>query len=296
VDATLFAKIDVGLSWWNRRTRDELAPVQLPDGLPTLYGNVGTVAQRGFEATILVPLMETRRAHADLQLMYSHNTSKVLSLGQNCSVSVTDCGYGAWRIGYPVDAIFDYYTVAVIDSVGGVQDHIYEPGEKIRSTDQRYYGVTSPPTVMTVTPQVGLLGDRVRLSSVFDRATGFITQDGITRYCVSSLTCAAPFLPSTPIETQARLIAANSWDFYVSGDYTRWRELSMTVDLPQRWVRLDALHLAFSHASVSLQGRNLKLWTHGGNVDPESRLALSGISGGGIPQMRSWGFRFDLTP
>lgn len=296
LDATLLSKVDVSLSWWSRRTRDELAPVQLPDGLPIVYGNVGSVAQHGFEATASVPLVDIRRVRADLQLTYSHNTSKVLSLGQNCSVSITDCGYGSWRLGYPIDAIFDYYTVAVVDSVGGVQDHIYEPGEKIRSTDQRYYGVTTPPTVITMTPRLGLLDDRLRLSAVFDREIGFITQDWITRSCVSSLTCAAPFLPTTPIETQARLIEANPWDFYVSGDFTRWRELSLTLDLPQRWLRVDALHLAFSHASVSLQGRNLKLWARGDNVDPESRMALSGLGGGGIPQMRSWGFRFDLTP
>lgn len=293
-DATVFGGITLGASWWRRRTHDELLWMQLPDGIPGTWGNLGRVVQHGFEATANVPVLRSQRVMADVQFLYSHQTSKVASFGDQCTGCIANGGY--W-LGYPTDAIFDYRTVAVIDSVGGGPDSVYENGEKIRSTDQKFYGVRNPPTTMTLTPQIELWHGLLRLSSVFERETGFTVEDYTTRFCMNSLTCAAPFFKSTPVDVQAKLTEANPWDFYVPGDFTRWREFTMTVDVPRSWLRLNLLHVAFSHASVSLQGRNLVLWTRNKTVDPESATSLTSlVAGGGIPQTRTWGFRFDVTP
>jgi len=153
---------------------------------------------------------------------------------------------------------------------------------------------------MTLTPRLSIFGGRARLSAVFDRETGFTVNNNDRQNCASALTCIDAFLRSTPILLQAQL-----WNPYgnnpvamQSGDFTRWRELNVTVDLPTRLLRIDALHLAFSHASISLQGRNLMLWTRFSGTDPESQPGAGqyGPDRSGIPQNRSWGFRFDLTP
>jgi len=114
------------------------------------------------------------------------------------------------------------------------------------------------------------------------------------------MTCKSAFDPTTPTLVQAELISAYEGNpyFMESGDFTRWRELNVTMDVPTRFLRLDALHLSFTRASFSLQGRNLMLWTPFSGSDPESNWEPGqyGQNRAGIPQSRSWGFRFDLTP
>jgi len=288
------SRLQLGLTWWHRRTSDELRLVPLPTGLPGEWENVASVSQHGFEATASLPLWDTWIAQSDLQLTYAHQTSKVLSLGQNGSA-----GTGL-IVGYPIDALIGYPIVGVADTVGGHADHIYEGGEAIFGSGPQYYGVYEPPTTVTLTPRVGLFGGRARLSAVFDRETGFMVNNNNRQWCAFALTCADAFDPTTPILLQAQL-----WNPYgnnpvamESGNFTRWREANLTIDIPTRFLRVEALHLAFSHASVSLQGRNLALWTHFSGTDPESQPGAGqyGPDRSGIPQGRSWGFRFDLTP
>jgi len=95
---------------------------------------------------------------------------------------------------------------------------------------------------------------------------------------------------------------AHEWqqfeDFLVPGDFTRWREFNVTVNVPPRFLKLDVLHLRFSSASVSLQGRNLALWTKYTGSDPETRSAFTfgDVNSQGVPLDRSWSFRFDINP
>ena len=66
----------------------------------------------------------------------------------------------------------------------------------------------------------------------------------------------APSLPGT------------SSDLYIDdGGYTKWRELSITLEIPDTW-RFLRLGTARG-ASISLSGRNLKTWTKYPGLDPE---------------------------
>ena len=294
-DATLLSRLQVGLTWWNKRTHDELDYAQLPSGIEPQWRNVASIAQNGFEATATIPLLNARSVQSDLQFTYSHHTSKVLSLGQNPASPALS----GLTVGYPIDAFFATPIVGIADTVGGHADHIYEYGEAIPGVT-KYYGVHEPPTTMTLTPTLGLLGGRVRLSSVFDRETGYVVENRLALFCVRNMTCKSAFDPTTPTLVQAELISAYEGNpyFMESGDFTRWRELNVTMDVPTRFLRLDALHLSFTRASFSLQGRNLMLWTPFSGSDPESNWEPGqyGQNRAGIPQSRSWGFRFDLTP
>ena len=145
------------------------------------------------------------------------------------------------------------------------------------------------PYTYAVTPTVELFRSRVRLSAIIDRQTGFIVHDGFAQRCASAMTCTSLVASSTPLLTQARAYYSIYDDFYSPGDFTRWRELSVTVGLPPVWR---------SRSTVSLQGRNLKLWTRYSGPDPESRslLGIDNRDASGIPQARSWAIRFDVTP
>lgn len=283
-DATLFSELRVGLTWNRRRTIDMLAQVTNAPGLPPTWVNVGTVEGRGFEATASAPLFVTRAARGDLQLTYSHQTDKVLALG----AAFNPGAYSPIQVGYPLEAVFGQKVIGVADTVGGGPDSIAFDNEVILSGSNTYLGSKGPPTTLTLSPSVTVLDSRLRISALFDRQTGFVTENNNA----ANGLCLAAFFKSAPLIDQARCLYGVG---PVPGNFTRWRELTATYTIPERFLRLRPLHLAFSQATVSLQGRDLKLWTKF-DGDPESFVgAIPGLSGG-LPQARAWSFRFDVTP
>jgi hypothetical protein len=92
--------------------------------------------------------------------------------------------------------------------------------------------------------------------------------------------------------------SSNLVDFLVANSsYARWRELTLTFDVPDRF----AQKAGASRASLSLSGRNLALWTPYQGFEPEA-MFLGGTRGGNVaweqttlPQLRTWIFSFNLT-
>ncbi len=70
-------------------------------------------------------------------------------------------------------------------------------------------------------------------------------------------------------------------NYIEDADFIRWRELSVTYDLPSGWVS----QLGARSSSITFAGRNLKLWTPTGysGIDPESNEVSAG-SGGSVDQ------------
>jgi len=301
-DATLLSNITLGLSWYHRKTLDQLHNITNPTGLQSVWENTASIAAHGFEATLNIPIVETRMIRGDLNFAYSYGTDRVLSLGSAPNVLSTNGG--GYAVGAPLSAVFGQRILKVLDTVGtgsgNSGDGIVFPQEIVRDSIIRFLGVTTPPRTYTLAPTVTLFGGRISISSLFDRSTGYLVLDSYSQQCVSSGLCLAPLLKTTPLLEQAKYVAQfpHLEDFLEPGDNTRWRELNISVDVPSRFLRIDPLHLHFSRGSVSLQGRNLKLWTAFKGPDPDSRddpLFINAIVGG-IPQARAWSFRFDLTP
>lgn len=295
LDATVLSGVTASLTWYTRRTDDQLHRVSNPTGLQELFANTSSIKAHGFEFTVNIPVVNTEWIRGDLGATYSYNTNRVVQLG-----SVSDLS--PWNLGYPLGAIFGQRILGVLDTVGtgagNAPDGIIFPQEVVRDTAFTFLGVTVPPRTYTVTPSVTLLQGRLRVSSLFDRSTGYIVSDFYEGRCQYTGLCLAPFLTTTPLLVQAKYAnSPNPTDFFEPGDNTRWRELNVTFDLPNRLLHWDVLHLQFSRASFSLQGRNLKLWTKYSGPDPDSRdQGLFAEFAGGIPQARAWSFRFDITP
>jgi len=293
-DLTLFSNLRVDLTWYRRRTMDQLQPLQQNSiGLPPLWVNLGLITGHGHEATVSATVLNRPNIQADLLFTYSYHTTKVLDLGAVPQFRGTD---GAYVVGYPIGAAFSPGgpIIGVADTVGGVADGIVFPEEVIHGTPQSYQGVLVPPRVAVLTPKVDLFGGLIRVSTAFDRQTGAVLRNYYTQYCSRGL-CRGAFDKTAPLMEQA--LAYDEGDQFQSADFTRWRELSMTFAIPRRFTRFDRLHLNLSQVSFSVQGRNLKLWTPFA-TDPESRDEVSGFSSysDGIPQTRTWSFRFDINP
>lgn len=286
---TLTGHMDIGLTWYHRRVADMIQITADPQGLPSQWSNVGTVVSHGWEATVTARLLETRTVQASLVLTGNFDTNKLVSLGTGATNN--GCNYFCAQVGHPLGSIFDKPIIGVADTVGGGPDGIALDPEIVYGPYQ-YLGVTTPSHTYTANPSVSFLSGRVRLSTLLDRSTGFLVPDPLLAY---GLTTDA-LLAGTPLIRQARtLTAAHN---YVSGDFTRWRELSLSTDLPERFVHLALL----SRGTVSFYVRNLALWTRDRSGDPESLPGLGGaaiggvVSAPGITQPRSWSISFDFVP
>jgi len=293
-DATILNGMTLQLTWWNRNVIDELDQLQGQTvGLNYYWVNGATVAKHGFEATMTVPLFATRQAQGEVTLNYASNVSKVVHLPSGPST-------GGGLLGYPIDAVFIRPVTGYADTAGGHADSVITAQEVVYGP-YSYVGVLNPPRTFTVTPSLLLFNGVVRVSSLFDRTSGFVTQDDFEYQCQYNANCLAPFLRSTPLAVQA-LYASGSRDaFSVLTSYTRWRELSITASVPTAIMKkLNVFNFQLlSNASVSIQGRNLLLWSNFKGTDPESRSDRDPITSwlsDGIPQARSWSLRFDFTP
>jgi len=288
------SNVRIDLTWYSRRTHDQLNIITVPYGFLPNWANVGDETARGFEATLGARLFNSRRASLDVNASYARNTNTLTSLGSATGYTST---YGSLVVGYPIDASFGRTIASVSDTVGGA-DSIAVPNE-VTLTPVHYLGTLYAPNVYTVTPVMTLFGGQIHVSALFDRQTGGVQRDVFRQTCGFTGLCIAPYLKSTPLLEQATFLYGDQGPFIVSSDFTRWRELAITGELPT----MLRQRLFVSHASVSFQVRNLMLWTNYKGPDPESIPGLgttgtgSAYAGGtGIPQARSWTIRFDLTP
>jgi len=291
-DLTVASNIQIGLTWFNRRTNDQLNTLKVPYGFLPEWANVGTVTAHGFEATLTAPLFSTSMVGLDLNASYAYNTNKILSLGSASEIKYL---YGSHVVGYPIDASFGQTIETAVDSNS---DGIIGYNE-ITLSPVHYLGTFYAPSVYTLTPVVSLFGAHVRVSAMFDRQTGGVQRDQYAEGCAYYGICLAAFLKTTPFMEQAKFQRGDYGPFIVSSNFTRWRELSVTSELPVSWRE----KLWLSRASVSLQVRNLMLWTNYKGPDPESVPGLGTVGYGsagngatGIPQPRSWTIRFDASP
>jgi hypothetical protein len=293
-DATFAGNIHFGLTRYSRRTTDQLNVLQVPSGFLPQWGNVGDVEGRGFEATLGTTLLDLQQLRFDINASYSHSTNKLLSLG---SASGYENLYSSLVVGYPIGAVFGQTVASVYDTVGGGPDGIVQYNE-IALTTKHYLGTFFAPNVYTLAPSLSLFGARLRISGVFDRQTGGVQYDPFLFSCGDQGLCTAQYYKSTSLIAQARMLSVADGSPIVSSDFTRWREFAITSDLAP----MLGGKLRLAHASVSVQVRNIALWTSYKGPDPESVPGL-GASGGnpgwgasGIPQGRSWTLRFDVTP
>ncbi len=93
---------------------------------------------------------------------------------------------------------------------------------------------------------------------------------------------------STP---EQRVAAAQEWTKTIASltpydglneiekaDFIRWRELSLTYDIPSEY----AAWFGVSNASVSVAGRNLMIWTNYSGIDPETNVYSGRATGVGL--------------
>jgi TonB-linked SusC/RagA family outer membrane protein len=283
-------RLEVGFTWYRRETIDQIVSVDLPPGFGTIQTNLGLTAGRGFEADLSARLVETRGSSWLASVRHSFQRTTLKNLGgavERRSI------FGGWVEGYPIGARFARPLLGYEDLNA---DGVLNPftGELQFGDSLEFVGESRPPRTTSINTTVSIMGGRVRLSAMLERRSGFTQLDALRRSQCTNTLCRGAVDPSAPLEEIAVAAAVRRQSdvdaFIEPGDYSRLREVGITVDISEAMRRIRA----GKSATLSVQGRNLALWTAYSGADPESASLGSIAQEIGIPQARTWVVRFDL--
>jgi TonB-dependent SusC/RagA subfamily outer membrane receptor len=286
-DATaLERRVDLGLTWHRRKTMDQIVSMNLPPGLGSVFTNLGVTTSAGFESQLSARLFDTRAVSWEIGVQHSFYRTMLQELG---GAVERRSAYGGWVVGYPLGARFQR-PLSYADTNG---DGIISVSEVKFGDTAVFVGEGTPPRSQTIANSLSFFDRRLRLSALLERRSGFTQLNALYHDQCSGAICRERVDPRTPLPQQAIGIAplATDYQYIESGDFTRLREVVIAADAPLAVVRA----LRFRSATVSLQGRNLALWTSYSGADPESASPRGFTQQEiGIPQGRSWSLRFDF--
>lgn len=325
-------RFGVEFTYYNKKTVDAiLDKVVAPSaGQPgTQPVNIGGMFNRGIELSLRGTPLRTERVSLDLIGQLSTNTSKVTDLGLAGQDFIVAGTYLRHQIGYPAFAWFEkrLRQVSMNRTTGATSNPmcsdttrnskgILVESDAIRpcagangvygdgdDAPMVYLGRSVPPRELSFSGTLTLF-NRFHVSSMVDVKNGHKKLDGNTRArCGIFGRCKENF-PSTfaaeldSIRTAESNSSSQLVDFLITkSNYARWRELTVSYDVPLKYTRMANV----DRATISVQGRNLGLWTSYTGFEPEA-MFLGGSRGGNaaweqttLPQLRTWLVSLNLT-
>ena len=308
-DAAVFRdRINVEFTYYSKETTDALINRELPGSLgatATRVENIGTVTNKGVELSILGRVFEKPSFTWDFGVEFATNDNELVSLAPGIP-PITGFGYRN-APGYPLFGQWWPDMTGFQDANNnGIIEPLFCPSSgpdgtcEISVTDTAVFlGNTVPTRTLGISNSFGFFRNRLRLLTQLDYKGGYVSHNinGLFS-CAFQQNCRELNDPNSSLFDQARSVAGpiafGGWA--EDADFVRLREVSLTYDLPPRWV--NWLH--GRTASVTLTGRNLALWTDFTSWDPETST-YSGIAADAIPfnfvqtgQPRSFIFRVNL--
>ena len=325
------------LTYYNKKTTDAIldeviAPSSGQSG--TRPVNIGSIRNSGWEFNLHGTPVSMRNVSLDLGAQFSMNDNKITDLGIPNTNFVTAGTYVRQQTGYPVFSWFEKRVLSTgMNRANGTFSNTMCSGAhpdgsedaanpvlcagadgKYNTADDApsvYLGRSVPPREWSFNGNLGLW-NRFHIQTMIDVKNGQKKMDGNTRVrCGIFGRCPENFIniAGDPLSQQfaqsvdsIRAVESNSSsnlvDFLITNaSFARWRELTFTFDVPDRF----AQKAGANRASLSLSGRNLALWTPYQGFEPEA-MFLGGTRGGNVaweqttlPQLRTWLFSLNLT-
>jgi TonB-linked SusC/RagA family outer membrane protein len=275
--AFLENRVSLEFTYYRKRTRDALIARTVAPSVganATRFENLGSVRNSGIELLLNAILVNQPAFGWDLMLNAAHNTNEIEDMGGVPPIVGTTIRQ---REGYPIDGYWQRPILAYNDLNG---DGLIAPSEVIVGDTAVFVGPSLAPTEATFSTGIDVLNRRVRISALLDYKGGRFQLNGTERIrCESRLNCDGEVDPNAPLWKQARVIALRDhpartqWGFFEPADAVRWRELSVTYELPGAFARA----IRASRVSVTAAGRNLMRWTKYSGIDPESGYNSGGL-------------------
>lgn len=315
LDAGFFGdRMNLEYTYYHKKTVDAiLNRVIAPSlGIPgTQPFNAGGLLNWGHEIQLRATPISTKNAVLDLTFNLSMNDNKVTSLYDTVSF-VSAGNFTRQQIGYPAFGFFEKrVTSAVIDpNTKKVQlaTLMCDDGKggntlcagkdtTFGTSDDAplvYLGRSNAPREGSIAPSLTLY-QRWHLSTFIDFKSGYKKIDGNQRVRCTPVIggrCRENYFPLeyNPIEI-AEDQNSNVVDLLITNSsYTKWRELTLSYDLPTNLFN----RFNVSRANLAVSGRNLATWTAFKGFEPEA-MWLGGTRGGNVgweqtltPQLTTW--------
>jgi TonB-linked SusC/RagA family outer membrane protein len=272
-------RLSLEFTGYRKRTRDALIQRILPGSIGitgSRFENIGSVQNYGFETSVHAQVVRRDNFGFDFGINHSINDNKILSLDNN---SVTGLPIPIivgtqiqHRVGYP---LYGYWHTALTGFQDKNNDGIITQDEVTVTDTAVYQGRSLPHVEMAFTPAIDLFHEIVRVSAGFDFKGGYKLLNATERIrCQSRNNCRGLLDPTASLFEQARVAAlrdhpTRSQGGYIEkADYTKFRELSVTLAPPASWGLARAFRA--DRVSLTFAARNLHTWTDYTGIDPES--------------------------
>jgi TonB-linked SusC/RagA family outer membrane protein len=317
-------RLGVEFTYYNKKTKDAILDrVVAPSAgqASTQPINIGSILNSGIELSLRGTAWRSDRVQLDLTAGISTNDNEVTDLGLEGFNFVSAGTFLRHQEGFPAYAWFEKKLVSTsynrttgvasnrmcVDTLPGSGGR-EKPGSAVdcATAPLVYMGRSVPPREFSLNGTLTLL-NRFRVFSMVDVKRGHRKMDGNTRVrcgifgrCLENFVTLAdadlvnfPTLKATADSMTVARYNSNSTivDYLIApADFARWRELTVSYDIPESVARRGR----FNRASISVSGRNLALWTDYQGFEPEA-MFLGGSRGGNaaweqttMPQLRTW--------
>jgi TonB-linked SusC/RagA family outer membrane protein len=300
LDAGLFKdRLSIEMTYYSKLTKDALIARDIAPSLgagTSQFFNLSRIRNRGFELAITSRIIDAPTIAWDVTLSGSTTHNKILELGEGVSPIFVGF-YQQHRAGYPAGGYWAP-TISFNDANG---DGIIDLTEVSLSDSAVFRGSALPTREASLNSDFAILGGKVVLGTQFDYRGGHLVDNSLEQFrCFSVQICRGNYDRTAPLEEQAKAQATflpgggNSVAFLEPGWFIKLREVSLTVEAPDRWARA----FRASRLSLTLAGRNLWTITDYSGVDPEvNAFAQNNFATGDFEtqaQVRYWTARLNV--
>jgi hypothetical protein len=296
-EAGLFdGRIALDVTYYRRTTKDALVDRDLAPSLglaTSRFENLAKTKNWGWEAGVNGTVIQTPYLSWNIGISGSTNSNEIVELGEGIEPIVF--GVQKHQEGYPLGAYWDE-PFTFQDANG---DGFIAADEITRGDTTEFIGYARPRYEMSLFNSLDI-GSWFRISGLFDYRGGHYLYNNTERFRCRFRICAELSDPTTPIEGQARAVAAAIASRQTAAGYIEpaWfiklRELSFTFILPQSVTS----RFGSDRATFTITGRNLLTITDYTGLDPELQGGIGNFGSSEFltqPQVRYWTARLQLT-
>lgn len=305
-DLTMFSgRTNIEVTHYNKSTTDALIQRQIApslSGLTTQFVNIGNIKNTGLELTWNQRVFDSEKIGLSYVLTGSTNKNRMTKLGEGVSPIASGNRNTQRNLpGYPLFGLWDKEIryddkngdgIITFNSNAAVSELTF-------SDTAVFQGATFPTRELAFSPTIELLNKKLRISGQLDSKWGFKKFNNTLRHqCMNGVTCRGRYDKSAPLAMQAAALATSQAVYtgmFEDGSFTRWRELSVSYEMPSAWANT----FKATRWNVVLTGRNLGVRTNYTGVDPEAAQSNNDARGNeeyfSTPPLRIFTLRMNFS-
>lgn len=308
-ESDLWNRLHLDFTYFDKHTTNEIVAQPVAPSLGftgTQFQNLGQVNNHGIEAQASLQVLQMPNFGWEITGNVATAHNKIISLGGLPSI-ITTAGQ-ANQVGFPIAAYFSRKVVsATMDpSTGAVSNVLCAGGPGQGPVDCStapfvYIGSATPTTTGSIGNTFTLF-KKLRLYALVDWKRGYLLVNNIDQVRCDGLLgvgeCDVNYHPqkySPTFVAEASftgLVRQTQDQFFQDASFVKLREVSATYSLP------DHILPGIDHASITVAGRELALWTKFKGPDPEVDQFVTGLTTGSqgvIPPLSRFVATLNLT-